>query len=146
MTVSNQPSIRLLVVDDDDRMRCTLVNRFERKGMTVTEAASGEEALGKVPQAQCDVALLDFHLPGITGLELLSKLKESRPDLEVIMLTAHSSVETADLAKKCGAYDYLLKPVSLRDLECTLQKAFEKVQLARRERHVAPLFHAESSR
>jgi DNA-binding NtrC family response regulator len=146
MTSSYPPSIRLLVVDDDDQMRCTLVNRFERQGMTVTEAASGEEALAKAPEARCDVALLDLHLPGIGGIELLSKLKESRPDLEAIMLTAHSSVETASFAKKCGAYDYLVKPVNLHDLEMYLHKAFEKMQLARREPKLARQLHAESPR
>jgi DNA-binding NtrC family response regulator len=144
MTTSNQPTIRLLVVDDDDQMRCTLVKRFERKGMTVTEAASGEEALAKAPEARCDVALLDLHLPGIGGIELLSKLKESRPDLEAIMLTAHNCVETAVFAKKCGAYDYLVKPVNLHDLEIHVHKAFGKVQLARREPQLARQLHAES--
>jgi DNA-binding NtrC family response regulator len=146
MTTSTQPPIRLLVVDDDDQLRRTLVQRFERQGISVTQAGSGEEALAKAPQARCDVALLGLHLPGMGGIELLGKLKESRPDLEAIMLTAHSSVETAVLAMKRGAYDYLTKPFHLPELEVHLQKAFEKAQLARRERQLTRQVHAESPR
>ena len=75
--------------------------------MSVTVASSGEEALAKLAHVRCDVALLDLHLPGISGLDLLARLKEQQPEMEVILLTANSSVETAVLAMKRGAYDYL---------------------------------------
>jgi DNA-binding NtrC family response regulator len=133
-TTAPRSPIRLLIVDDDDQLRRTLVSRFERQGLAVTEAATGEEALEKAGRTRCDVALLDLHLPGIGGIELLGRLKERQPDLEALMLTAHSSVETAVLAMKRGAYDYLTKPFRLPELEAHIQKAYEKVQLARRER------------
>jgi DNA-binding NtrC family response regulator len=79
-----------------------------------------------------DVALLDLHLPGMSGLELLDRLKAAQPETEVILLTAHGSMDTAILAMKRGAYDYLTKPFHPPDLEVHIQKAFEKVQLARR--------------
>src|SRR5215213_387127 len=129
MVTSARPSLRLLVVDDDEQMRSTLVKRFQRQGFAVTAAASGEEALVRAAKERCDVALLDLHLPGIGGIELLGKLKELQPDVEAIMLTAHSSIETAVLAMKRGAYDYLTKPFHLPELEVHLQKAYEKVQL-----------------
>jgi DNA-binding NtrC family response regulator len=125
---------RLLIVDDDEELQQLLRARFDRLGMTVTVASSGEEALSKLTHVRCDVALLDLHLPGISGLELLERLKESQPEMEVILLTANSSVETAVLAMKRGAYDYLTKPFRLQELEVHIQKAFEKVQLARREK------------
>jgi DNA-binding NtrC family response regulator len=134
MTTSSRPAIRLLIVDDDDQLRQTLARRFERQGMIVIEAANGDDALVKAAQTRCDVALLDLHLPDTTGVELLGQLKERQPELEAIMLTAHGSIETAILAMKRGAYDYLTKPFHLPELEIHLQKAFEKVQLARRER------------
>jgi DNA-binding NtrC family response regulator len=138
--------IRLLIVDDDDQLRDTLVRRFQRQGMAVTAAARGEEALAKAESNRWDVALLDLHLPGISGIELLEKLKERQPELEAIMLTAHGSLETAIQAMKKGAYDYLTKPFHLPELEIHLQKAYEKVGLARRERQWIEQISYESAR
>jgi len=130
----NRPKIRLLIVDDDAPLRQTLARRFQRQGWSVVEAGSGEEAAGLAQQRHFDLALLDLHLPGITGIDLLERLKNCQPELEAIMLTAHGSMETAIDAMKRGAYDYLTKPFHLPDLEIHLEKAFEKVCLARRER------------
>ncbi len=138
--------VRLLVVDDDEQMRRTLVGRFERKGMVVVGAAHGEEALGRAAKARFDVAVLDLHMPGMNGVELLEKLKERQPDLEALLLTAHSSVETAVLAMKKGAYDYLIKPFHLPELEVHIQKAYEKVQLARREQRLVQHIRREAPR
>jgi DNA-binding NtrC family response regulator len=146
MDTATRPRIRLLIVDDDDQLRQTLVRRFQRQGMEVTAAASAEEALSKAAQARSDVAVLDLHLPGMSGIELLGKLKELQPELEALMLTAHSSVETAVLAMKRGAYDYLLKPFHLHELEVHVQKAYEKVQLARREQQWVEQLKYESPR
>jgi DNA-binding NtrC family response regulator len=114
--------------------------------MRVTEAGSGEEALARTAQARFDVALLDLHLPGISGIDLLAALKERLPETEAILLTAHSSVETAVQAMKGGAYDYLTKPFRLADLEVHVQKAYEKAQLARRERQWVQQVAYESPR
>ena len=92
------------------------------------------------------MAVLDLHLPGINGVELLDKLKERQPDLEALLLTAHSSVETAVAAMKKGAYDYLIKPFHLPELEVHIQKAYEKVQLARREQRLVQHLHREEPR
>src|SRR5262245_40684741 len=131
MSTSN---LRLLIVDDDEQLRQTLAHRFERQGMAVVQAGSGEDALDKAAQARCDVALFDVNLPGIGGIEVLEKLKAGQPELEVLLLTAHGSIETAIQAMKKGAYDYLTKPFHLPELEIHIQKAYEKVGLARRER------------
>jgi DNA-binding NtrC family response regulator len=139
-------SIRLLIVDDDDQLRETLARRFGRQGMTVTVAANGAQVLDKASDQRWDVALLDLHMPGMTGLELLEKLKEHQPELEGLMLTAHGSIETAILAMKKGAYDYLTKPFHLQELEVHIQKAFEKVQIARRERQWVEQISYESAR
>jgi DNA-binding NtrC family response regulator len=125
--------IRLLLVDDDEELRSLLATRFERAGMIVTSASSGEEALQRAPQSRFDVAILDLHLPGIGGIELLSKLKELRPESESLLLTAHASIDTAVEAMKQGAYDYLTKPFRLPELDAHIQKAYEKVQLRKRE-------------
>jgi two-component system, NtrC family, response regulator AtoC len=146
MAASKTQSIRLLIVDDDEELRQTLAGRFRRLGMTVAEAGSGEEATALAANNRYDVALLDLHLPGITGIDLLNRLKESQPELEALLLTAHGSVETAIQAMKRGAYDYLTKPFHLPELEIHLQKAYEKVQLARRERQWVQQFAYESPR
>lgn len=87
--------IQLLIVDDDDQLRQALARRFQRLGMTVTAAANGEEALAQAAKTRCDVALLDLHMPGMNGIEVLEKLRERQPELEVLLLTAHGSIETA---------------------------------------------------
>jgi len=143
MSTSN---LRLLIVDDDEQLRQTLAHRFERQGMAVVQAGSGEDALDKAAQARCDVALLDLNLPGIGGIEVLEKLKAGQPELEVLLLTAHGSIETAIEAMKRGAYDYLTKPFHLPELEIHIQKAFEKTRLARRERQWVEQLHYESAR
>jgi DNA-binding NtrC family response regulator len=135
-----------LIVDDDESLRQALTRRFQQHGLVVTPAADAEEALARAAQDRCDVALLDLHLPGLSGIELLARLKERQPELEAIMLTAHGSMETAIEAMKRGAYDYLIKPFQLADLEIHIQKAFEKVQLARRERQWAQQLLYESPR
>ena len=78
------PPPRLLIVDDDEALRETLARRFARSGMAVTTAESGEEALAKIGRAAFDVALLDLHLPGMSGIDLLARLKEQQPELEVL--------------------------------------------------------------
>jgi DNA-binding NtrC family response regulator len=146
MTTASGIPLNLLIVDDDDDLRDTMTRWFQRRGMTVTAAANGEEALTQAAQGRWDVALLDLHLPGMTGIDLLQRLKQDQPEIEGILLTAHGSIETAIEAMKHGAYDYLTKPFHLPDLEVHLQKAYEKVRLARRERQWIDQLHYESSR
>jgi DNA-binding NtrC family response regulator len=146
MSASTPNPLRLLIVDDDEQMRRTLVSRFQRQGMAVTDAASGEAAVAKAEHNVFDVALLDLHLPGITGIDVLTRLKELQPELEALLLTAHGSIDTAIQAMKRGAYDYLTKPFHLPELEVHIQKAFEKVRLARRERQWVQQLQFESPR
>jgi DNA-binding NtrC family response regulator len=146
MASAKTSPLRLLLVDDDETLRDMLAKRFRREGLAVTTAESGEEALAKLGQAVFDVALFDLHLPGMTGLDLLPKFKEALPEAEVLMLTAHGSIETAIEAMRRGAYDYLTKPFQFNDLEVHVQKAYEKVQLARRQRQWVEQLRYESPR
>ncbi len=146
MAKPEQPPLKLLMVDDDDELRQMLEHHFGRKGLAVAAAANAAEALARVETWRPDVALLDLHLPDQTGIELLTLLKERQPELEAIMLTAHGSMETAIQAMKSGAYDYLTKPFQLSDLEIHIQKAYEKVRLARRERQWVDQLRFESDR
>jgi DNA-binding NtrC family response regulator len=146
MADASSPSIRLLIVDDDELFRETLARRFRRQGMTVTEAADAPSALAAAERSRWDVALLDLHLPGMEGVELLERLKARQPDLEVLLLTADSSIDAAIAAMKRGAYDYLTKPCNLPELEAQVEKAAEKARLVRREHQWVEQLRYESPR
>jgi DNA-binding NtrC family response regulator len=146
MASAKTAPIRLFLVDDDEALRDLLARRFAREGLAVTTADSGEAALAKIEHTVFDVALFDLHLPGMSGLDLLARFKEAQPEAEVLMLTAHGSIETAIEAMRRGAYDYLTKPFQFGDLEIHVQKAHEKVQLARRQRQWLEQLRYESPR
>src|SRR3954463_4159131 len=123
------PALDLLVVDDDDEFRDTLRSRFSRSGFEVRAAANGEEALGLAQRRNFDVAIFDMMMPGMNGLELLKRFKADHPECEVILLRGQGSIETAVEAMKLGAYDYLQKPFSLKELEVIANKASERRNL-----------------
>ncbi len=121
--------IDLLLVDDDDEFRQTLVSRFARHGFQVQDAATAEQALGLAQRREFDVAVFDVRMPGISGLQLLKQYKQHHADSEVIMLTGQGTIETAVEAMKLGAYDYLTKPFPMRGLESLIEKAYERRRL-----------------
>jgi DNA-binding NtrC family response regulator len=123
------PALDLLVVDDDQEFRDTLRSRFSRGGFEVRTAAHGEEALDLAQRRNFAVAIFDMMMPGMNGLELLKRFKSEHPECEVILLTGQGSIETAVEAMKLGAYDYLQKPFSLKDLEVIANKASERRNL-----------------
>jgi DNA-binding NtrC family response regulator len=141
-----RPPLRLLIVDDDDDLRFPLVKAFERGGASVTACGSAEDALARAGRTRHDVALIDLHLPGMDGIALLDRLKAMQPEMEVLVFTADSSVETAVQAMKHGAYDYVRKPFRTAELEVHVQKAFEKSLLVRRERQWVDHLRYESPR
>ena len=124
--MSDATQIDLLVVDDDDEFRDTLVRRFSRCGFAVSDAGGGEEALDMTGRREFDVAVVDMMMPGLSGLELLEKFKESNVECETTFLTGKGTIETAVQAMKLGAFDYLQKPFPLQDLETVIrgQSAF----------------------
>jgi len=121
----------LLIVDDDADYRSTLVRRFQRRGYVVQDACDGITALELAARRQFDVAIVDMTMPGISGLEVLEKLKTIQPECEVIMHTAEATIETAVKAMKMGAYDYLTKPCSMAECEALVEKAAERCQLTK---------------
>ncbi len=115
---------KLLVVDDEQGQRDLLSGFLSKKGYQVYTASSGEEALEQYHKIFAPVAMVDMKMPGMNGLELLSRLRGINPFIQVIMLTAFGSVETAVAAMKAGANDYLTKPVEdLDELLLKLEKA-----------------------
>jgi DNA-binding NtrC family response regulator len=129
MAITDSPALDLLIVDDDQEFRETLSSRFARQGFAVRAAGCGDEALELAARWNFDVAVFDMMMPGMSGLELLRRFKESHPECEVILLTGQGSIETAVEAMKLGAYDYLQKPFPLKDLEGVIVKASERRNL-----------------
>ena len=120
---------RILVVDDELIVRESLLHWFEEENYEVDTAESAEEALRKLKAGKFDVYLLDMKMPGMSGIELLEKIKEVDPDAIVILITAFASVQTAIKALKEGAYDYLTKPVDPDELNHILQNALKQKTL-----------------
>ncbi|MCM2334996.1 MAG: sigma-54 dependent transcriptional regulator [Anaeromyxobacteraceae bacterium] len=122
--------MRVLIVDDDEALRDLLARELTRSGARVAQAADAAQALRQVREDEPDVVLLDLNLPDRPGIEVLQALKEERADVEVVVLTAHGTVDTALAAMKLGANDYLQKPCHLQDLEIALHRAHERRQLS----------------
>jgi two-component system, NtrC family, nitrogen regulation response regulator NtrX len=120
----------ILIIDDEAGIRDTLAMIFEYEGHTVTTAESGIEGL-KIAntEAVIDCILLDVKMPGMDGIETLEKLKEVRPDVPVIMISGHGTIETAVEATKRGAFDFLEKPPDRQRLLLLVRNASEKKQL-----------------
>jgi two-component system response regulator AtoC len=122
-------SIRVLVVDDDETFRKTIARELRHMGFEVAEAAGGAEALDEVRRETPSVVLLDIRMPGMDGLQVLAALREEAAQVQVLMLTGQGTVEDAVQAMKEGAYDYLVKPCPLDELEVSIRKAAEKGHL-----------------
>ena len=103
-------AVRIMVVDDEETICEALKAWFLKDGHQVATALSGSEALGLMQDSPCDIYIIDVKMPGMDGIELLSRLKELHPEALVIMMTAHGTIETAVEAMKRGAMDYLCKP------------------------------------
>jgi DNA-binding NtrC family response regulator len=117
---------KLLIVDDENIVRDSLHHWFEEEGYSVETADSAEDAMRKFDKGKYVLCLLDMKMPGMNGLELLKKLKETDPCLIVILITAYASVASAIKALKDGAYDYITKPVDPDELNHLVKKALEQ--------------------
>lgn len=116
----------ILIVDDEPEFRELLSSRLTRKGYQVFEAGDGLEALEWIKNTSVQLVLLDLKMPRMDGMTFLQICKETHPSIQVIVLTAHGSIETAIEAMKKGAYDYLTKPYQLKDLDSLITKALEQ--------------------
>jgi len=120
----------ILVVDDEKDIRISLTGILEDEGYQVTCAASGVEALESVRQDMPDLVLLDIWMPGLDGLETLEKLKTLFPQLTVIMISGHGTIETAVRSTKLGAFDFIEKPLSLDKVLITVLNALRMQDLS----------------
>jgi DNA-binding NtrC family response regulator len=122
---------KILVVDDEASARTALAELLKAEGYSVETAGDGFKALGRIPTYEPDLVLTDFNMPGMDGVELMTKLKEQNAELPVVLMTAFGAVETAVNAMRNGAADYLLKPLNMDELVIVLERALEHVRLRR---------------
>jgi len=116
--------IRLLIVDDEEGYVNVLFNRLTKRGIDVSKACSGSEAIQLLRKQDFDVAVLDLKMEDMDGIEVLKIFKKMVPEIEVIMLTGHGSETAAKQGIEFGAFDYLSKPCELQELLTKIRKAY----------------------
>ncbi len=121
----------ILVVDDEEHVVDAISDFFKSRGFSVSTALNGRQALALVSCSSFSVVISDLRLPDINGVELLEKVLEVDPDVVFVMMTGFASVQSAVSALKKGAYDYVVKPFSMFDLEKTVKLGLEHKRLTR---------------
>ena len=123
------PTDTILIVDDEESIRKSLKDILGDEGYEVVTAASGREALDLLSETQPSLALLDIAMPEMDGIETLHRFKETRPEMQVIMITGHGTIETAVQTTKMGAYDFIQKPLSLERVSLAVKHGLEEYRL-----------------
>jgi two-component system response regulator HydG len=114
---------RVLIVDDEEDMRRLLAASLGEIGFTTELCASAQDALSVLSSGDFDVVVTDLHMPGMNGLELCERIVGSRPDVPVVVITAHGTLEAAVGAIRVGAYDFVTKPIKLQPFQLTVERA-----------------------
>lgn len=143
-------TVTCLVVDDDDLVRGTVGRGLRRFGYDVLLASSGVEALELLADEPVSVVLTDFHMPGMNGLELLTRIRTDYPDVAVVLATSVSEVSVAVSCLQMGAHDFLTKPFQLDDVRARITQAIEKQRLILENRqyqnHLEEMVREQASR
>ncbi len=122
-------STSVLIVDDEKNIRLTLTATLQSMEFQTDTAINGEEALKKIGENDYDILLLDIKMPGLDGIQVLSSLRVIKPDISVIMITAHGTVDNAVEAMKLGAVDFLQKPFTPDEIRETITKVLDRQAL-----------------
>jgi len=130
---------KILIVDDDANLRETITDLLDMSGLSSDEAESGAAALELIKGGGYDVALVDYNLPDITGIELIKKIRGVSDEVQILMMTGHASLNTAIDAIKESVYSFLVKPVDFKDLLNAIKKAGEKLALERENKRLIQL-------
>lgn len=136
MSLVDRSQVKLLIVDDEEDFREAAGLYFRKLGYNVLVAENGLRAIEYSKNQSFDVAVVDIHMPGMSGIELLSHLRDEDSDIQVIMLTGGGTIENAVESMKKGARDFLTKPAKLNELDVLVQKAFQSGQLQKENRNL----------
>lgn len=129
-------SERILIVDDDASIRETFEHHLARQGHEVATAETAEDALALLSEFEPVLVITDIRMPGMDGIELLQRVRKANRDIDVLVITAHEDMKTAVSAMKAGAYDYLVKPLDLDQIDLLLERCFRDRSLRRRVGHL----------
>ena len=119
----------ILIIDDEESVRKSLADVMRDEGYDVVTAASGREGIKLLNERQPSLALLDIAMPEMDGIEVLRRFREMRPDMPVIMVTGHGTIETAVKTTKMGAYDFMVKPPELAHLTLVVKHGLDEFRL-----------------
>ena len=119
----------ILLVDDEKNIRLTLSQALEIVGAEIDTASNGEEALAKLKEKEFGLILLDIRMPGMDGMEVLRRVREIRPDIRIIMITAYGTIESAVEAMKLGAVDFLQKPFDPEEIRELVSRVMDRDRL-----------------
>lgn len=119
----------VLIVDDEKNIRLTLCQALEVLSVETDTAADGEEALTRLKEKEFGLILLDLRMPGMEGMQVLRRVREIRPDIRVIILTAYGTVESAVEAMKLGAVDFIQKPFSAEEIRALVSRVMDREKL-----------------
>jgi DNA-binding NtrC family response regulator len=119
---------KILVVDDEKHIRDSCIKLLQRKRFDAEGAASGSEALEKIGKQVYDLVLLDIRMPGMDGIEALRRAKEIVPNILVLVLTGHGTIDTANEAMKLGAAGFIRKPIAIEDLAESIDEALKRAR------------------
>jgi len=125
----------VLLVDDEEKFVEVLAQRMKTRGLKVDTSMSGEDAVKHAKDKDLDAIVLDLQMPGMSGLEALKKIKQENPDLQIIILTGHGTVQAGIEAMKEGAMDFIEKPVDLKVLLEKIKEAKQKRVLVIQKKH-----------
>lgn len=131
-----KPVLELLLVDDDRELRSDMASYFSHHDYVVEQSGSGQDALKLAERRPFDVMVLDLNMPGFSGVDVLKELQARNAEGEVVVLTGEATVEAAVEAMKLGACEYLIKPISLKELDRLVRKAYETGQLRKENRQL----------
>jgi DNA-binding NtrC family response regulator len=119
--------VKILLVDDEISFVKTLTKRLSRRELNIVTAFSGQDALAQLERdPDIEIIVLDIKMPGMNGLRTLDEIKRDYPLVEVIILTGHSTVDSAIRGMRLGAFDYLVKPCDIDQLISRMQEAVQK--------------------
>lgn len=138
---------RILIVDDEKNIRITLKQALDDMAVEIDTATNGEEALSKLKEGDFGLVLLDLHMPGMDGMQVLEKIGKDRPDIKIIVITAHGTIDSAVQALKQGVVDFIQKPFTPNEIRELVSQVMqrESTSVEKDRDYLSCLEHAKHS-